>query len=452
MTAFAAARPSGIRVARSPAEQQIGLALAYLGLVALTCAMTVAGLGSVARPFYIFSGIGFAAFTIGRSPWLYVTATLWFWLVTAFVRRFIEWRTGFNPTDIILATPNLLMMFMLRDVLTTPGLLTRPDARPALAATVAVGYGICVSFFCGDVIPGAVAAADWLAPSLYFFFILANSEKIGLVEPHLRQFLLLSMIVTISYGLYQYFYMPEWDALWMIGANTVSIGLPLPMESRAFGTTNNPTFLAIWMAACVLLGPHFRSKALAVMVPFAIFVLLITFVRAVYISLALALAVAAVLGRGGAALKSLLAAGMVLMTVWVGMEMVNPVVADRVITRLESLQKLEADGSAQDRQILYQETPELINGHPIGLGIGALGRGAVAGNNGLVSVDSALLSIYLALGWRAGTVYIAGLILLVVRAMAAAWRQRFPLAVMFACAALASLALFPFANISNFDA
>ncbi len=240
MTRSMIARPGCAGTFKSPARQQVELALAYLALLVVVCTMVLAGLGALARPFYMLAAAGFAWFTLRRSPWLYISATLWFWLMTAFIRRFIEWRTGFNPTDIILATPNLMMLFMLRPILTSPGLLRRRELGPGLAVAAAVIYGICVSFFRGEVVSGAVAAADWLAPTFYFFFVVAHTNDAGSLEPHFRTFLPLILGVTVPYGLYQYFYLPAWDAQWMIESQMGSIGKALPMELRVFGTTNNP--------------------------------------------------------------------------------------------------------------------------------------------------------------------------------------------------------------------
>ena len=450
MTALAAAgrRASAVK---PPARQQMELALAFLALVAVVCAMSLAGLGVLAQPFYMLAGAGFAWFAMRRSPWLYLTATLWFWLLTAFVRRFIEWRTGFNPTNIILATPNVMMLFMLKDILTAPGLLAKRELGPGLAVAAAISYGICVSFFRGDVVPGAVAAADWLSPLFYFFFIAAHSGEAGSLEPHFRAFLPLIMGVTVPYGFFQYFFMPDWDAQWMINSAMGSIGAPVPLEVRVFGTTNNPGFLAFWTGTCVLLAPFLRSKALNALVPAAAFLLILTLVRAAYGSVTIGLLAAVVLGRGQA-FKPLLLGAVVLVTVFAGLTVVSPVVANRVTARFDSMQSLDSDDSALTRRRIYQETPDLMDRYPLGLGIGAIGRGAVAsGGHEYVDVDSGPLAAYLALGWVGGTVYIFGLLLAAGQALAAARRLQSPLILGFACAALCPLATFVFINVNGFS-
>ena len=436
---------------RTPAQQQVSLALAHFALMVAACALGAAGLGVAARPLYMLGGVGIAWFTMRRSPWLYLSATMWFWLLTALVRRVIEWRSGFHPTDPILATPNLMALLMLKPILTTPGLLSRREVAPGMLVAVSVTYGLCISFFRGDVLAGAVAAADWLAPMFYLFYVVANSHEIGSLQPHLRAFLLLSMAVTVPYGLVQYFFLLDWDAAWMINSEMNSIGQPFPLQVRVFGTTNHPGFLATWLGFCILLAPFLRSKVLLALVPPTVFLLVLTLVRSVYGAVALALLLSALLGRGHA-LKPLMTVVLVLASLSAGLALVSPVVAGNIIARLQTFENLGDDDSAQTRKLIYQQMPDVIAAHPLGLGIGALGRGAVAsGDADLIHVDSGPLAAYLALGWAGGSAYIMGLLFAAGQALAAARRHPSPLVLAFACAAICPLAIFPFINVINFS-
>ena len=48
---------------------------------------------------------------------MYLTLTLWFWTLTPFIRRVIDYRAGFDAMNVILVTPNLMALFMLQDLL-----------------------------------------------------------------------------------------------------------------------------------------------------------------------------------------------------------------------------------------------------------------------------------------------------------------------------------------------
>ena len=438
---------------KSPARQEVELALAVLALIAATCALGLVGLAAAARPLYLSGAVGVAWFAMRRSPWLYLSATLWFWLLTAFVRRVIEWHSGFQPTDLILGTPNLVALLMVAPVMTAPGLLARRGLGPGLIVTVSMVYGLCVSFLRGDILAAAVAAADWLTPLLYFFYVVAQGDRADSLQPHLRTFMLLALGVTVPYGLVQYFFLPEWDSAWMINSEMTAVGLPFPLEVRVFGTTNHPGFLAIWLGFGVLLAPFLRSKTLVALVPAAVFLLVLTLVRSVYGSVALALAASVLLGRGQQVLKPLATVALALLALTASLAAVSPVVAEKIVARFETMQHLDEDSSAQTRRLIYQQTPNIIDKYPLGLGLGALGRGAVASgtNYDLVNVDSGPLAAYLALGWVGGSAYMVGLLLAAVQSLAAARRHRSPLVLAFACAALCPLGTFPFINVINFD-
>jgi hypothetical protein len=47
-------------------------------------------------------------------------------------------------------------------------------------------------------------------------------------------------ILVGLYGIYQFFFLPEWDRSWMIASNLSSIGAPNPLEVRVFGASESP--------------------------------------------------------------------------------------------------------------------------------------------------------------------------------------------------------------------
>ena len=160
------------------------------------------------------------------------------------------------------------------------------------------------------------------------------------------------------------------------------------------------------------------------------------------------LLVAAVILTAGATLVLALVMGVLC----AGLAVMDPAATDKIVARLQSVQDLEGDDSAQVRKMLYEHTPAIIDGQPFGLGIGAMGRGAAAtGNEDMVAVDSGVLASYMALGWVGGSVYILGLVFAAGQALAAARRHPSPLVLAFACAALCPLATFPFVNVIGFS-
>ena len=434
-------------------QDQTLLALVVMALLAVVVALSAVGAGTIARPLFMVFALVICWMARRRSPWLYLSATLWFWLITAFVRRMIEWRGGFNSGDIVLATPSLTALLILPDILKCRGLLTRPGVGYALLLFACVMYGLFVSFVHGELLAGSYAGVDWVIPVFYLFLFICNAERIDEAEAHVATFMTFSLLFVVPYSLYQYFLMPDWDAVWLVQSGMGSIGHPLPMESRVFGPVNNPGMLAIWLGTCLVLLSYFRGRVLLLLTPFIFLLVMIGMVRAVYGSVILAMIAGVATGRGGFG-RLLMVALAVGVSGYIGLAVLNPVVTDQITKRLQSMQNLSADDSAQVRAQIYAETPALINANPFGLGLGSQGRGQAAQASGAlatVNVDSGPLSVFLALGWGAGSLYIFGIVMLIFRTLFVGRRYNSGVASAMAAASIVAFGTFPFINVIGFN-
>jgi hypothetical protein len=437
---------------RTAIVQELALAACFLMLVAVAAGMGMVGAGSLARPMYILSGVGIAYVTRRMSPWLFLFAVYWFWLITPFVRRVVEWHSGFSTGDMILVTPALMSMFIAVDLMNAPGVFRRPGIGYALTLTVCALFGLFVSFFKGDVVPGLLSGVDWLIPLLYLYHFICHADRIDEVEPHLATFLTLSLLVVVPYSLYQYFEMPEWDAFWMINAGMGSVGNPLPEGSRVFGPTGSPAYLAIWCGTSVVLLSHFRNKTLMLLSPLLFFLVALTMVRAIYGSMSLAILVGIVFvgrARFGQLIAIILICGSL---AGVSASALYPGTFDKIAARFTSVESLSSDDSAAARRGVIAQAPKLIADNPLGVGIGGQGRGKTAGNDASTgyNIDFGPLSVYIGLGWIAGTIYVLTMGLLIVRCLSVARHCRSPVGATMASAALVTAGCFPFINILGF--
>jgi len=394
--------------------------LLMLGLLCIVGLLAELGLGMPARLFYIATGLIVARFFIRRSPWQFMTLSLWFWTLTPLCRRLINYHAGFNPTDFVLATPNLLTLFMLRDVLCSRDLWRLRESQLGLLLLMPCLYGLISSFIRGELFAGAAGAADWLAPILYYFYILANRRRIGEMEVILTPFIAINLLVLVAYGLCQYFLPSAWDVAWVVASKMDSIGQPYPMKLRIFSTVSAPQPLAFWLGTLILLSTHFRSRLTPFLVPPALLVLFMTLVRSEFLALGVGMLVAVALGRGGAVRSlSVLAALAVLLGAVISVA--SPQTFDVISDRVATLGELGSDESTLQREALYRAAPALIDDNPIGFGLGGVGRGATASaNESLVYVDSGPVAIYLSLGWVGGSVYLAGIGLVLIQCLLAA--------------------------------
>jgi hypothetical protein len=456
---LAGADPAVTYVAQTPPPRPVAVndfapSARQAALVAAICTITSAlawvGQGSAAKLLFITLAVAAAAWYHRHSPWLYLTLLCWFWTLTPFVRRVIDYRIGFDPTDIILGTPNLISVFILPDVLKSRKLWRRPETLLVLMLFVPALYGLMVNFALGNVGAGVVGAADWLVPLLYLFFLIHKADTVNEAEPHLRGFVTLNSLVVAGYGLYQFWYPPAWDVQWVLSSRMIVGEHNDSGTFLVFSTLNSRGPFAQWLAVLILLSLHFRTRCTPLLVPALVFLLLQSWVRSVTVGVVLGLAIALLLG-GGRMVGSLFRIGAAVIGIAVILVNVNTGVVDSLASRFATLQALKYDDSAIARERLWAKAPDLIDDHPFGIGIGALGRGAVYSNDpDLVSVDAGPIAIYLSLGWFAGTIYLLGMLSVVGKALSVAVRQKAPAVIAFAAAATCSFAELPFVNILGF--
>jgi hypothetical protein len=425
----------------------VGQLGAVAGVGAGCILLAMIHLAALARPLYVVAAFWLALRYRRQSAFAYVTLTLWFWSLSPFVRRVIDHFGGFNVTNIVIVTPNILCGIMIWDMVTGRGLLRRREAALGAIALACVTYGLIASFARGEVVPGLISAADWFCPLAYFFFFLSHVDSIDEAEKYFGAFVPLNTAIVVAYGFYQYVNPPPWDVQWVIDTQLTNIGVPVPFGLKPFSTMNDPGLFAVWLAAVLLLSLHFRNALTVVTLPAALLLLPLTLVRSVTASAVLGFALAVLLGRGRMARSGLL---VIVMVVGAGgiLTLLDPRSGATLVKRFSTIENLGNDQSARTRAEIYASAPAMIATHPMGLGIGALGRGALASDaEGYPVMDSGPLAIYLALGWFAGTLYMLAFFGITAQALKAALDSRSPAALALAAVAVSGVSVILFTNV-----
>ena len=433
---------------------QFEQAVIFVGLVVSCGVMGIVHLGAVARLLFVLASLYGAYVYRRRSPWLLITWTLWLWAGTALVRRLIEYPHGFNAHDMVLGLPNAAILFMLPDILMARGLLRRRSITASLGIAIPIFYGLLNSLFRGDVTATVIAAADWVVPFVYYFYIATHGDRIDEFRPHFCAFIALSSAVIVPYSLYQFRFMTPWDQYWLDNSGLVATNqITDPTQNRVFGPFNNPGFLAIWMGWILVLMGFYTARVTIVLAPLGVFLLIVTLSRSVYLSTMLGFVMLLLIAPP----KNILRQGAVAVfaaVVVVGLiSILNPDVADNITSRFSSMDNLQHDTSANVRAGIWAETPALIAETPLGQGIAAIGRSAhlVAGGGEQV-VDSGVLGPFLAFGWLAGALYLFSMLGLTAMALIRARQTRSREAAAAACSALVPVGLLPFLTINGFAA
>lgn len=412
-------------------------ALMVTALIAVTWIISMAHLAVVARPLFVLASIILSIIYIRRSPWQYLTFSLWIWTLAPFMRRICDYYSAPVGFNIVLIAPNIISLIMLPSLLTSRTLLKRKETAVGLLLLGPSIYGLCVSFVISDIFPGMVGAIDWITPLIYFWFIIDNAETIDELKPYFDVFIPLNLAIISLYGIYQNYFPPAWDLKYwnfLKGEEEKFTTIPI------FSTLNFPGICATWVALLILLSLGFGGGIAFFVLPTALLMLVMTEVRSAVGALVFGLILAMTFGRGRLvqALLGIFAALFVFFGLFASLDQD---LATRLTRRFASVGDLEHDGSANARKDLIKNTPNIIANIPFGMGTGSVGKGARAeAGKKFVDMDSGIVAPFIVFGWFFGAFYGFGLAAIVARCAIAAKRSGSQTALVLSIGAIASAA------------
>jgi hypothetical protein len=316
-----------------------------------------------------------------KSPARYVGFMWWLWFLSPEVRRLADFAKGaFTPTSLIQIAPLAVTMISGLTLLRHYKILAQRRGLPILLILLGLTY----AFLVGVVGSGPLAAiydlANWVYPILIGFHIMANSRQ----HPEYRDAILSAfvwgMLIMGAYGMVQFFIMPPWDALWMLGSQMNSQGDPVPYGVRVFSTMNSsgPFAFAMMGALVFTLAAAQRVRWLAGAVGFISFCL--SLVRSTWGGWAIALVIQLVKSSNRVRVRIVFSA-IVLAGLCVPLLAVGPV-ADRLTARLQTVTNLHDDQSYAARNQFYAEFAQTAFTDVSGEGLGATGPSTTLSNDG----------------------------------------------------------------------
>ncbi len=245
---------------RRPPEQSIFLTstwwprLAIGGLVAVSAICLLAGAGATLRILYPTMALVVGVFLIFTSKPTYTSFTWWLWFLSPFLRRLIDYQSGWVDPSPVLLAPLLVTLVSGVELLRRPFLLAR-EAAGFFICLVAVSYGVCVALVQRiPLIAIAIPLMSWLAPLVYGFYLFSNWHDYPAFRDSLKRTFFWGALVMGAYGVFQFLVGPPWDLAWMLNVAQGSFGAPEAMGIRVFSTMNAPqTYAVIVMASLLLL-------------------------------------------------------------------------------------------------------------------------------------------------------------------------------------------------------
>lgn len=416
---------------RPPAHRWLAGPRHWAGQAALwtvTAALIAAHQGTVLTLAFPAMAIVVGLWLYLKSPARYVGFMWWTWFLSPEVRRLADWsKGGFTPTSLIQVAPLAVTMIAGLGLLRHYRVLGQRRGIPVLL----ILFGLLYAYLVGIVSSGVLAAtydlANWVYPVLIGFHILVNARDYPEYRDVLLSTFMSGMLVMGLYGMVQFFVMPQWDVLWMVGSQMSSQGELVPYGVRVFSTMNSsgPFAFAMMGALVFVLAAPQRIRWLAGAAGFISFCLCL--VRSTWGGWVIALSIQLLQSSNRVRMRMIVSA-VVLAGLSVPLLTVGPV-ADRLGQRLQSIANLKDDRSYDDRNKFYATFAETAFTDVAGEGMGATGASTkLSSDSGELgkygSFDSGVMNVPFVLGWPGTLLYLAGLVWLIGRTLRASMRLR----------------------------
>jgi hypothetical protein len=415
---------SAARVVKSERGEWMPPALLWL----ITAMLIVAHQGTVLTLAFPVLSIAVGFWLYFKSPAKYVGYMWWLWFLSPEVRRLADWSKGsFTPTSLIQVAPLAVTMISGLSLIRFYPVLAQRRGLPVLLVLAGLGY----AFMVGVVSSGPLAAlydlANWVYPILIGFHIMAHSRQYPDYRETIVNTFIWGMLLMGGYGLVQFFIMPQWDALWMLGSQMNSQGDPVPFGVRVFSTMNSsgPFALAMMGAMVYVMAANHRVRWVAGALGFLSFCL--SLVRSTWGGWVIAMLIQLVKSNNKVRIR-IVASAVLLTGLCVPLLAVGPV-AERMQARLDTIINLHDDQSYAARNEFYATFAKTAFTDVTGEGLGATGTSTKLSNDGgqlgqYGNFDSGVMNIPFVLGWPGTLLYMSGVIWLLARALRASFQLR----------------------------
>jgi hypothetical protein len=416
MTILHISSPSSVGSWTGSSKNRRIQALLAIGVFVAHCITLVSagGFGLLQWTYPAFALV-VAALLYKISPPHYISFVWWLFFLSPFVRRIIDYHGSWNWANPINLSPLLaaaVSMYSIR-------LGGRKGNELTFVALVLIAIAILFGYIIGLQNAGFVAASyaafNWLMPPVLCFHLACHHRQF----PEFRDVLIRTFIwggfITGVYGLVQYFYLPPWDAEWVIRSQIfgqVGVGVPFPYYIRVFSTMNSPApFASVMMATIIIiLNTSHRLRWFAA--PPVLITLLLSIVRTAWGGLLVAWLYTIIRLRTWATARQLLVGACVVVAALPLLTVES--VSNNVNKRFESLLRLSEDSSYVARAELYENALRAVSTNFVGSGLGATGTATKLNNQGSMGehgdFDSGLLEIPFNLGWPGAFLYAVGVL------------------------------------------
>jgi hypothetical protein len=375
-----------------------GLVLLFAVLVAL---LILAHGGRVLNIGYPAMSLLLAGSLFRYHRSVYVAFVWWIWLFTPEIRRLVDYQSSYHAISPVMLAPLLVTLIAFEPLVRRPYVLFSRRIFPFTLFGLALVYALVIGGLRNGWVPAAYDFANWAVPLGFALFFLVDIENFSANRAALMSAVMLGLLGTSVYGLYQFYHFPPWDAYWLAQAQFASAGPGVAEQVRLFGPLNSPGPYGFVLMVSLVFAQAVRGplKIVASMFGYPAFGL--SLVRSAWGAWAIALLYLFARSSGRTKINMLVIAAITAVLVF-PLVTVGPV-ASALSARFATFENIQNDGSYKVRQSTIESFYVTALSNPIGGGLGTNGStaklGALATGWG---GDAGILNIPFEFGWVGG--------------------------------------------------
>ncbi len=358
--------------------------------------------------------LGLALYFSQSSRRHYVSLVCWLFFLTPMLRRLIEFRTGSATASFVMVSPFLACIAGLWIYRHQWSGVMQSQLQAWTYVFAAVLYGTIVGFLSNGLLGLIQDVFGWISPLCFALYVFHEREQAREILESLRTCFLWGVLVMGLYGLYQFFFLAPWDALWMENSSLTSIGVPERLGVRVFSTMNTPQPFSDYLVFGMLLSLASAKRIRLLALPIGVLVLGLTMSRSGWIGAVVGLMALSLsfTTRQRVQLAALLLGAMAML----GVVSQIPEIHEVLSRRAETLNNLGEDSSVTDRVASQRRAIALFQASPFGIGLGVDAASSksdgpsygVAQTEGVALGDNGIEEVMLSFGWFASIIFVVG--------------------------------------------
>ncbi len=395
--------------------------MAILGLIFTIVLFLLVGAGQFLIPIFPLGSFAVGVFLYQRYPVIYVGYTWWMVFLAAFVRRLIDYQSGYTTFGNLSLASTLVTSITFWTLVQNLPKIYKRGGLPFLLCIGSVFYGFLVRLIRQPLLGfhteiGMLLA--WLSPILFGFHLYVNWRNYSSYRKVIEQTFFWGVLIMGVYGVGQYLLAPPWDTQWLILTDDNWMGEPKPLGIRVWSTMGHSMVFAFNMVPGLLLLLISKHKFRFAAIGFGYLSFLLSQVRTAWYCWLIELLLLFPSLKGRSQVRLFLSCCLLAIIV-LSLLTIEPF-SSEISQRFESFSNLAEDGSAQIRLDSYEKTTKYALFEFIGTGIET--RTGVTASNSYNShgldtetvsgSDNGLLQIFVSLGWLGFIPYLTGIIIL----------------------------------------